>query len=242
MISDKWRPMPSSVNVIAQATREVINRNKPKRKNEAKRNRWRSKYMKHVISGTNRPGSRTLQVAKFVQKLFAEVGEPIGLIDLAEVGLEHLGASAAYGDAVPPKMKTEIDKINAADGLIVVSPEYNGSMPGALKYFIDHWTYPDSYEFRPIALIGLGGRFGALRTVEHLQGVFGFRNAYIYPERVFITDVHKALDSAGALGDPKLLDLMRSQVQGFRAFTKALSAAGIDANGHIKAKASKKSV
>jgi chromate reductase len=198
--------------------------------------------MKYVISGTNRPGSRTLTIAKLVQKLFAEAGEQVCLMDLADVGLEDLGAAAAYGDAVPAKMKAEIDKINAADGLIVVSPEYNGSMPGALKYFIDHWTYPDSYEFRPIALVGLGGRFGALRTIEHLQGVFGFRNAFIYPERVFITDVFKALDGEGLIIDQKLLDLMKTQVRGFQAFTKALSVAGIDANARLKLKKTAKSV
>ncbi len=192
--------------------------------------------MKYIISGTNRPGSRTLQVARFVQKLYAKHGETVELIDLAEVGLESLAAAAGYGDQIPPKMRTEIAKINAADGLIVVCPEYNGSMPGALKYFIDHWTYPDSYEFRPIALIGLGGRFGALRPVEHLQGVFGYRNAFIYPERIFLTDVHKLLDAEANLTDPRLLALLDSQVKGFQAFTRALSSAGIDANSRIKAR------
>lgn len=192
--------------------------------------------MKYVISGTNRPGSRTLQVAKLVQKLFANEGEAIDVIDLAHVGLEHLSAAAEYGDKVPAKMKAAIEKINSSDGLIVVCPEYNGSMPGALKYFLDHWTYPDSFEFRPVAFVGLGGRFGALRPVEHLQGVFGYRNAFVYPERVFITDVHKWLDKDGTMTDERLMGLLQSQTKGFQAFTKALSAAGLDANSRIKAR------
>lgn len=191
--------------------------------------------MKYIISGTNRPGSNTLQVSKFIQSLFKEEGESVEIIDLAEVGLEHLGAAAAYGDAVPAPMKTWIEKINRADGLIVVVPEYNGSMPGALKYFIDHWSYPTSFEFRPIALVGLGGRFGALRPVEHLQGVFGYRNAFIYPERIFLTDVFKILKD-GEITDPRMLGLMKSQVKGFRAFAKALSTAGIDANSRLNSR------
>ena len=196
--------------------------------------------MKYIISGTNRPGSRTLLVSRFLQKLYREEGEEVGLIDLAHVGLEHLGAAAEYGEKVPPVMKAVIDKINESEGLVVVCPEYNGSMPGALKYFLDHWKYPDSYEFRPIALVGLGGRFGALRPIEHLQGVFGFRNAYIYPERVFITDVFKCLDADGNVLDTKLEALLRSQTRGFRAFTKALASAEIDANGHLRKKAATK--
>lgn len=192
--------------------------------------------MKYIISGTNRPGSRTLQVSKLIQRLYKEEGETVEIIDLTQVGLEQVRGAAAYGDEVPPVMQAEIDKINSADGLIVVCPEYNGSMPGALKYFIDHWKYPDSYEFRPISLVGLGGRFGALRPIEHLQGVFGYRNAFIYPERVFITDIFNAMKD-GELTDQRLLGLLKSQVKGFRAFTEALSKAGLDANARLRAKA-----
>ena len=193
--------------------------------------------MKHVISGTNRPGSRTLKVARYIQSLYKQEGEEIGLIDLAHVGLELLGPAAEYGEKIPPVMKKVIDEINKSDGLIMVCPEYNGSMPGALKYFMDHWSYPTSYEYRPVAFVGLGGRFGALRPVEHLQGVFGFRNAFIYPERVFITDVFRALDPDGNILDVKLEALLKAQVRGFQKFTKALAWAGIDANSHLKTKA-----
>ena len=103
-------------------------------------------------------------------------------------------------------------------------------MPGALKYFLDHWSYPRSYEFRPFALVGLGGRFGGLRPVEHLQGVLGFRNAFIYPERIFVSDVHKALTAEGKILDTKLETLLKAQVQGFLAFSRALVNAKLDAN------------
>lgn len=189
--------------------------------------------MKYIISGTNRLGSRTLTLSRYIQKLYKEEGEDVELIDLTKVGLERLGAEAEYGDKMPPVMREAVAKINQADGLIVVCPEYNGSMPGALKYFIDHWKYPESYEFRPVALVGLGARFGGLRPVEHLQGVFGFRNAFIYPERVFVTEVYKVLDPAGHLTDPKIEALLRSQTRGFQAFTRALSIAGLDANARL---------
>jgi NAD(P)H-dependent FMN reductase len=177
-------------------------------------------------------------VANIVQGLYAEAGEKVEIIDLVDVGLDELPGAAPYGEHVPPKMKKAIEKINGSDGIIVVCPEYNGSMPGALKYFIDHWTYPDSYEYRPIALIGLGARFGALRPVEHLQGVFGYRNAFIYPERVFMIDVMKVMDTSGKITDTRLLDLMRSQVRGFQAFARALAAEKLDANSRIEARKS----
>lgn len=186
--------------------------------------------MKYIIAGTNRPNSKTMQVSRLIQKIYADEGEQVEIIDLAHVGLEHLSAAAEYGEIVPDKMKAVIEKINNSDGLIIVTPEYNGSMPGALKYFIDHWSYPRSYEFRPVCFVGLGGRFGALRPVEHLQGVFGYRNGFIYPERVFIMDIFRLLSPEGEVSDQRTMTQLRQQAQGFRAFTRALSTAGIDAN------------
>jgi len=189
--------------------------------------------MKYVIAGTNRPGSRTRQIAKIVQATYQEAGESVGLIDLRD--LELHGVTGEYGDKAPPAMKAMVEKLNQAEGIHIVCPEYNGSYPGALKYFIDHWKYPDTFELRPIAYVGLGSRFGGLRPIEHLQGVFGFRNAHQYPERVFIFDVSKNLKD-GVL-DPVYMQLIKSQVTGFKSFCRALQQAGLDANSRLAAKA-----
>ena len=46
--------------------------------------------------------------------------------------------------------------------------------------------FPESFEKRPVCFTGLGaGIWGALRPVEQLQAIFGYRNAYLFPERVF---------------------------------------------------------
>lgn len=175
-----------------------------------------------------------MQIARLVQKMYQEEGESVEIIDCAT--LDHDEATGKYGDSVPPIMKSWIDKLNVSDGIVFVVPEYNGSYPGILKYFIDHFKYPDTFEFRPVAFIGIGGRFGGLRPVEHLQGVFGYRNAFLYPERVFIFDIWGALKT-GDIIDQQILGFMRAQVKGFRAFCSALSAAGLDANARLKARA-----
>ena len=188
--------------------------------------------MKYIISGTNRPGSRTMIVSKIVQSLYQEMNEVTEIIDLADVSM-HEVHGVQYQDNQPEKMKAAISKIAKADGLIIVCPEYNGSMPGVLKYFMDHWKFPESYEFRPMCLIGLGGMFGALRPVEHLQGTLGYRNAFIYPERVFLMNVWNIMKD-GEITDPAIMTLLRSQAAGFSKFCSALSVAGIDANSRLK--------
>ncbi len=189
--------------------------------------------MKYIISGTNRPGSRTLAVSRIIQGIWATLGERVEIIDLCDVELGNVTGSEYGSENLPPKMRSAIDKVNSADGLIVVCPEYNGSMPGALKYFIDFWKYPLTFESRPIALVGLGGRFGGLRPVEHLQGVFGYRNAYIFPIRVFLTDIFTGLKD-GELQDPRLSALLEAQAGGFQKFARALRSEKLDANSMAK--------
>lgn len=137
-----------------------------------------------VISGTNRPKARSLDIAKIIVNLLNNHGNIAELLDLKEVPLAQLDGSQ-YSENQPQKLVELKDRINLSRGLIIVCPEYNGSFPGALKYFIDHWDYPRAFEGRAVAFVGLGGRFGGLRPVEHLQQVFGYRNANIFPKRVF---------------------------------------------------------
>lgn len=67
-----------------------------------------------------------------------------------------------------------------------------------LKYFIDMLPFPESFEHRPVCFVGLAvGMWGALRPVEHLQAIFGYRNAYVFPDPVFMPGINKLLDPTG---------------------------------------------
>lgn len=179
--------------------------------------------MKYIISGTNRRGSRSLQVAQLIQRYYKELGEDVEIMDLVDFQCSPLD-EAPYPAELPENLAKWVNKVNLSEGLIVVCPEYNGSYPGILKYFIDHWKYPESFEYRPVCLVGLGGRFGGLRPVEHLQQVFNYRNSYIFPERVFVTNVWQVLVE-GELKDELLVKLLRQQASGFQKFVSALKTA-----------------
>lgn len=190
--------------------------------------------MKYIVSGTDRKDSNSLKISRLIQKIYADQKEQVEIIDLSTLGLSNMNGPF-YGKETPPDaIKTWVDKLGASDGLILVVPEYNGSYPGILKYFIDHWRYPETFEFRPVCFVGLGGMFGGLRPVEHLQQVFGYRNAFIYPERVFLINVWKNLSPQGDLLDLSTLDLLKKQISGFRKFCRALSEANLHAQNHGK--------
>ena len=98
------------------------------------------------------------------------------------------------------------------------------------------WPYPDAFDKRPVAFIGLAaGPWGGLRSVEHLQGVFGYRNAFMFPERLFLPNIYGELDENADPTTPLLKDLAESQVRNFVAFCHAVSP--MAANAIIAAKA-----
>ena len=174
-----------------------------------------------IISGTNRPGSSALKMARVIERHYRQAGVQAELYGLADLPPEifHPDSYAAKPDAFRAVQQRVLD----ASGLHVVTPEYNGSFPGVLKYFIDMLKFPDSFERKPVAFVGeAAGVWGGLRAVEHLQQIFGYRNAHIYPERVFVPGVGGKFDADGNLTDPAIDERLARQARGFAEFAGLL--------------------
>lgn len=190
--------------------------------------------MVEIVAGTDRRGSRTLQVANLIHSYFQEIQVPSQILDLASLPMVHLH-EARYDHRELKEMGKAVTRVNQAEGLVMVIPEYNGSFPGALKHFIDHWKFPDSFEGRPVSFIGLGGMFGGLRAVEQMQQVFSYRNAFLFPQRTFLINVQKLI-ADGKIQDPVIVDLLKSQTLQFSKFIRALESEKLDANSRLAAR------
>jgi NAD(P)H-dependent FMN reductase len=174
-----------------------------------------------LISGTNRADSNTRKVTAEIEGIYRDLKVQTQTLDLVQLPAE-LFTPAAYA-AKPAAFQPFSDAVLNADGLVVVTPEYNGSMPGVLKYFIDMLKFPEAFEQRPVCFAGVAmGIYGALRPVEQLQQVFGYRNAFIYPNRVFVPGVHTQLDANGKLKDAELRARFIQQAEGFVSFVEKL--------------------
>ena len=174
-----------------------------------------------LLIGTNRPGSNSRKVARHVEEIYAELKVPLRVLDLTQLPPEIFSPSS-YAEK-PKSFHPFAEGVLHATGLHVISPEYNGGIPGVLKYFIDMLKFPESFERRPVCFTGVAaGIWGALRPIEQLQAIFGYRNAFIYPERVFLPQIHSMLDESGRLKNPELLDRLRKQAEGFVDFVERL--------------------
>lgn len=167
-----------------------------------------------IISGTNRPNSNAFKIAQTLASHYRTQSTPAEILSLQDLPPEAFMPSV-YASK-PPAVVDMQNRVLQASGLHVVTPEYNGSFPGVLKYFIDLLKFPESFEGKPVAYVGeAAGLWGGLRAVEQLQLIFGYRHAHSYPVRVFIPGVGKLLDSAGKLTDAAIDQRLLEQVQGF---------------------------
>ena len=106
-----------------------------------------------LIIGTNRPGSNTRKVGVHIEQIYTEMKVPLQVLDLAKLPPEIFSPDS-YAEK-PKSFQPFADAVLQSDGLHVVSPEYNGSVPGVLKYFIDLLPFPESFERRPVCFVGL---------------------------------------------------------------------------------------
>ncbi len=174
-----------------------------------------------IISGTNRPGANALRVANVIAGHYQRLNVPAEVLSLSEMPREVFDG-AAYATK-PPGMVAIQDRVLAATGLHIVTPEYNGSFPGVLKYFIDMLKFPESFVSKPVAFVGeAAGIWGGLRSVEQLQMIFSYRNAHILPDRVFIPGINQKLDESGKLVDAAIDARLAAQCERFAWFSRHL--------------------
>ena len=167
-----------------------------------------------VISGTNRPDSNTRKIAGVAADMVVAAGQQATILDLCDLPPE-LFSPASY-NTTPEGFAPFQHAMSAADGVLCVVPEYNGSFPGALKYFIDMLAFPQSLVGTIAAFIGISsGPWGGVRAVEQLEMVFQYRHAHLYGRRVFLPAVAQMLDENGRLAEPAAERRLREMVTDF---------------------------
>lgn len=177
-----------------------------------------------LISATNRPGSNTRKITNLVRGCYDRHQVPVHVLDLQELPAELFHPSS-YGQK-PDAFESFSSVVVKSDGLHFVLQEYNGGFPGVLKYFLDMLPFPEAFEGKPVAFTGLAaGMWGALRPVEQLEQIYKYRNAHLFPERVFLPKVNSLLNEEGTLPS-ELMERLESQAMGFHRFCGLISPEG----------------
>lgn len=141
-----------------------------------------------VILGTARPGRESADVASVVFDALKQEGVDTHLIDVADYPIS--GTEDPDEEARVGRYKELID---AADGLVIVVPEYNHGYPGELKLLLD--TAYDEYNHKPLGVVSVSsGLVGGARVTEQLQLVALALEMIPVAPAVHVREVKEAID------------------------------------------------
>ena len=129
----------------------------------------------------------------------------------------------------PQEVNAWADAIRRADGLIIVSPEYNWSIPGGLKNAIDWVSRMKEQPFKdkPVALqSAAGGILGGSRMQYHLRQSLTSIDALLFgrPEVIVTFAAQKFHEKTVELMDQTAIDMIKLQLSGFEQFIRRVSA------------------
>lgn len=127
----------------------------------------------------------------------------------------------------PAKVKDFKAEIEAADALLIATPEYNFSMPGVLKNAIDWASRPyvdNSFADKPVAIMGASvGTLGTARAQYHLRQSCVFLNMHpLNQPEVLVASAQDKIDSAGRLTDEKTREKIADLLTALVAWTHRL--------------------
>lgn len=143
-------------------------------------------------------------------------------------GIPLYDADLEASEGIPEKVTALKDAIAAADGLLLVTPEYNNSIPGVFKNAIDWLSRPDSdirrvFGNKPVAVIGASpGGFGTILSQNAWLPVLRTLKADFWSEgRLMVSRAGTVFNQDGTLADQKIEDQLRKFLEGFVAFAGA---------------------
>ena len=151
----------------------------------------------------------------------------VAIAALGSVGEFPLYNADIQAEGFPPAVEAMGAAIAAADGVIVVSPEYNYSVPGVLKNALDWLSRLPAAPFKhkPVLIQSASpGALGGARMQYHLRQTFVFLDARVMnvPEAMIGGAYGKSDSATGDLTDEATRDFLRKQLAAFADFVRAL--------------------
>ncbi|MDQ3566228.1 MAG: NAD(P)H-dependent oxidoreductase [Pseudomonadota bacterium] len=174
------------------------------------------------IAGSLRCGSYNRAALRAATQLVPEDAT----IDIFE--LDGIPAFNQDEEQNPPAKVVELKaRIRKADAVLIVTPEYNYSVPGVLKNAIDWASRPygdNAWSGKPAAIMGASvGTIGTARAQYHLRQMFVFLNVFpVNQPEVMIGNAAERFDAEGNLTDEATKDFIRQLLQNLVVWTRQL--------------------
>lgn len=174
------------------------------------------------ISGSTRRGSLNSALLRAIAAQMPQ-GTELRVESIAAIPLYNGDEEAAHG--IPEPVARLKDAIASAEGLLLVTPEYNNSVPGVAKNAIDWLSRPPAdigrvFGGKRVAIAGASpGGFGTVLSQNAWLPVFRTLGAELWPGgRLLVSRAGSVFDAGGAITDEAVRESVRKFIAGFVAY------------------------
>lgn len=165
-----------------------------------------------ALAGSLRRDSHNKKVVRIAAEGARKAGAEVTFLDFKEFPLPIYDADQHEAEGFHPNAARLQEILLAHDGLLVSSPEYNGSLPAVLKNAFD-WASRANGDLKlgaafagKVAAImsSSPGSFGGIRCLGHLRDVLSILGCHVLPHEFAISSVHQNIDENGVHRDEKM--------------------------------------
>lgn len=178
-----------------------------------------------AFAGSLREGSLNKKVLRVAAEGARAAGAEVTVVDLRDFDMPIYDVDRHEKDGFPPGAVKFQDLMLEHNGLLICSPEYNGSLPGGMKNVIDWVSRKRHAEEKMYAaftdkvagiMSASPGSFGGLRCLSHLRGVLTIASVHVLPLEIAVTFAEQKFDGDTMTDDKtkKLLENLGASVAG----------------------------
>ncbi len=177
-----------------------------------------------IVSSSTRRGRLSPRVAFALKSAVEKSDNSAQIIDLLELNLPPFEERFGFMEDPDNQLKAVSDTLISSDGIIFLTPEYNGSISSGLKNFIDVFA-KDPFNGKPIGVATAStGALGGIRAAYQLQQIILSIFGYPLPHMLTVGNMDQVLDEKGVVLDANFQKRLDSFLNAYLGFVQKISA------------------
>lgn len=159
-----------------------------------------------IISSSIRAGRKSHRMALYFKRYLEDNRHAtVEILDLNSYSFPLFNERLRFQESPLPAVEEFADKIRSSDGIIIVTPEYNGGYPASLKNAID--LLNDEWYHKPVVISTVSdGNFGGTQVLVSLQFTLWKMKAWTVPAMFPVPDVGNSFDNDGVPFNPTAVE------------------------------------
>lgn len=173
-----------------------------------------------LLAGSNRQDASSTKLLRYMERRVQARGYAATLFDLRETPVPFYSADE---EIAHPNVRRLLASVGEADGIVIATPEYHGSVSGVLKNALDY-LHADVAGGKPVLSVSASGGPVGVSSLTQLQGIVRNLHGINCPEWISIGGDQQRFEADGSPANAQTRTRVERALESFVALTRALSA------------------